>query len=80
MGILGAFWGHSQGNAYLHLPGIWSKPRAASLGCFAKSLIGISEVESRPTGVKQWWHNTNKPAWICITGSLCSSKAQAGQD
>lgn len=51
MGTLGSFWGHSQGNAYLHLPGMWSKPRAGSLDCFAKSLIAISE--ARPKSQQQ---------------------------
>lgn len=53
MGILEVFWGHSQGNAYLRLPGIWSKPRADGLDCFAKSLIAISEAEGRQKSQQQ---------------------------
>lgn len=48
-----AFGGHSQGNAHLHLPGIWSQPRADSLDCFAKKLIAISEAEARPKSQQQ---------------------------
>lgn len=57
MGILEAFWGHSQGNAYVHLPEIWSKSRADSLDCFAKSLIVISEAEGEvkvPATTGEW--------------------------